>query len=44
VDEKHANAEAAWLMASRDEGRSWQTSAKIAVGWQAPQESNGTDR
>ena len=32
VDEKHANAEAAWLMASRDEGRSWQTSGKIADG------------
>ena len=32
VDEKHANAEAAWLMASRDEGRSWQTSEKIADG------------
>ena len=32
ADEKHANAEAAWLMTSRDDSRSWQESGKIADG------------
>lgn len=32
ADEKHGNAEAAWLMASRDDGRSWQASGKITDG------------
>ncbi len=32
ADEKHANAEAAWQMTSRDDGRSWQESGKLADG------------
>ena len=32
ADEKHANAEAAWQMTSRDDGRSWRESGKIADG------------
>ena len=32
ADEKHSNAESAWLMTSHDDGRSWQESGKIADG------------
>ena len=32
ADEKHANAEAAWRMTSRDDGRSWREAGKIADG------------